>query len=52
MIETEMVEWGIAIYNYVRSVINYQERHDLEDDHLEAITFKISKSKSKPFLIN
>ncbi len=41
---------GVAIY--IRSVINYQERHDLEDEHLEAITVEISKPKSKPFLIN
>jgi exonuclease III len=31
---------GVAIY--IRSVINYQERHDLEDEHLEAITVEIS----------
>ena len=41
---------GVAIY--IRSVINYQERHDLEDEHLEAITVEISKPKSKLFLIN
>ena len=41
---------GVAIY--IRSVINYQERHDLEDEHLESITVEISKPKSKPFLIN
>ena len=41
---------GVAIY--IRSVINYQERHYLEDEHLEAITVEISKPKYKPFLIN
>ena len=41
---------GVAIY--VRSMINYKERHDLEDDNLETITVEISKPKSKPFFIN
>ena len=41
---------GVAIY--IRSVINYKERHDLQDDNLETITVEISKPKSKPFLIN
>ncbi len=41
---------GVAIY--IRSVINYKERHYLQDDNLETITVEISKPKSKPFLIN
>ncbi len=41
---------GVAIY--IRSVINYKERHDLQDDNRGTITVEISKPQSKPFLIN
>ena len=44
------IKGGVAIYT--RSVINYKEKYDFEDDNLKTITVKITKSKSKPFLIN
>jgi hypothetical protein len=37
---------------YIRSVISYIERYDLEDDNLETITVEISKPNSKSFLVN
>jgi hypothetical protein len=41
---------GVAIY--IRSVISYIERYDLEDNNLEKTTVEISKPKSKSFLVN
>ena len=41
---------GVAIY--IRNVINYRERYDLNENNLEAIALEISKPKSKPFLVS
>ena len=41
---------GGGVATYIRSMINYKENYDLEDDNLEKVTVdKISKPRSEEF---